>query len=439
MAAVQVPQPVIPEVDEIGQRGGYPGRDQSVEDKRPSGKDIARAFNENLLTPEFWEKHWSHYPLHHRASDGGARANLFSEAMFADDIADLIRRSGNSLKIFRRGEPCDEDNFLVAYLDGASMIVNQADRYHPRIFEFCQILGAQHWHHVFGVVYLTPPNSWAVRLHNDDQDVFLMQVWGKKHWILRDAPKLVPYTEEMLGKDDPVPPELISEPIMSFDMLPGDVLYIPRGFLHEATTSAEPSLHITVTTPTSDYCWGIQLVKHLMQEVHARDAPPAVQKAAKTPLVGPDCPLEDDVIDAHLQEIFKNWSSNISVDQVQEAFEGRMAKVNEGSQRAHLQAMTLHPPRPQVTEETRVRLMYGVSCWCEPDAEVAVFKRDTQHMELPIAKSAAVLIRSLTARPQKVKDLPCIDTFERLAVLQLLHDQGIIQLFLRDADERTIS
>ena len=62
------------------------------------------------------------------------------------------------------------------------------------------------------------------------------------------------------------------------------VLYIPRGHLHEAATSSEPSLHITLTVPgaqqaakpqspllfssfqsrpTSDFCWGVQMVKHL--------------------------------------------------------------------------------------------------------------------------------------------------------------------------------
>jgi len=266
-----------------------------------------------------------------------------------------------------------------------------------------------------------------------------MQVWGKKHWILRDAPKLAPYTEEMLGKDEPVPPELISEPIMSFDMMPGDILYIPRGFLHEATTSSEPSLHITVTMPTSDYCWGVQLVKHLMQEIHSGDVPPVVRKASQTRLVGPDCPLDDAVVDAHLQDIFKNWSEKVSVDGVLESFETRMTRVNEGQEKAHHQAMSLGPPRPQVTEDSRVRLMYGVSCWCEPDAEVAVFKREEQRMEVPIAKTSAELIGSLTARPQRVTDLPCKDAFERICVLQLLHQQGVVQLFTRDADEHTLS
>jgi len=430
----QIAQPVFPDL---------PGAETAVSTttarNRASAKDISTAFSEVFLKPEFWEKQWERAPFHHCAADGGPSANLFPGTLCSDDIADLTRRSGSSLKMFRRGETCSEENFLVAYLDGASLIINQAERYHPILYEVCRALAAEHFHHVFAVVYLTPPNSYAVRLHNDDQDVFLMQVWGSKHWKVRNAPKQNIYTEEMLGKDDPVPKELISEPIMSFDMHPGDILYIPRGFLHEATTTAEPSCHVTITMPTSDYCWGVQMVKHLMQEVHARDAPPEVRKACQTKLVGPDCSQDDGPLNDHLQNIFNSWGSNISVDGLLDAFEKRMARCNEGQERSHQQAMSLQPPRPQVNEECRVRLMFGVTCWCEPDAEMAVFKRDTQRLELPIAKSAAPLIRSLTARPLKVKDLPCTDTFERLCVLQLLHDQGVLQLFLRDADENTLT
>jgi len=356
-----------------------------------------------FFTPEFWEKHWERWPLHRSAADGGSLANLLPEALTADNIADCIRRSGSSLKTFKRGEPFDEDNFLVAYLDGASLIVNQAERYEPLLFELCQFLARDYFSHVFSVVYLTPANSFAVRLHNDDQDVFLMQVWGKKHWIIRQsAPKDLPYTEEMLGKDEPVPPEFISDPIMEFDMEPGDLLYIPRGFLHEATTTSEPSLHVTITMPTSDYCWGVQLVKHLMQDVHSPGVPPSVKAACKTRLIGPDRVEDDAQIEAQIQEVLKSWSSNMSLDGVVDAFEHRMSKVNEGQEKNFNQAMNLRPPRPQVTEDSRVRLMNSVSCWCEPDSDVAIFKRDTQRLELPIAKTAVPLLKSLTARPQKV-------------------------------------
>lgn len=399
----------------------------------PSGLEVASGFSSLLLTPEFFEKHWERWPLHHRAADAGG-ANRLPEAIVAGDIADVIRRAGPSLKMFRQGDPYDEQNFYVAYLDGATLIVNQAERCNQTLYDFCRVLSASHFHHVFGVVYLTPPDSQGVRLHNDDQDVFLMQVWGKKHWTLRNAPKLLPYTEEMLGKDAPVPDELVMEEIMNFTMEPGDVLYIPRGFLHEAKTSAEPSLHITVTVPTSDYCWGIQLIKHFMSEVLAGDNP-ELRKISELKLgLGG---VDESTLDAKLEEAMKKWASGVTVDGVIDAFENRMIKVNNGQERSHGQAMSM-PLRPAITEECRVRLMQGITCSCALDSELAVFKREAQRLELPISRTASALIRSLSSKPQKVADLPCADTFERLCVLNLLHQQSIIQMFLRGPDERTM-
>jgi len=401
-----------------------------------SGAEIAKSFSEVILTPEFWEKHWERWPLHHR-SGNGSNANRLPEAISAGHIADLINRAGSNVKMFKKGCPHNEENFLVAYLDGASIIVNQAERYQPAVYELCKALADEYFHHVFAVVYLTPPDSFAVRMHNDDQDVFLLQVWGTKHWTILNAPTMLPYTEEMVGKDDPVPPEAVGEPIMSFDMQAGDVLYIPRGFLHEASTSAEPSLHITVTMPTSDYCWGVQLVKHLMQNLHSRDTPPEIRKLCETQLAGPGGSLDNASLDVNIQDILKHWASNLSAESVLEAFEGRMQRTNEGQDRATQKAMS-RELWPAVSDENRVRLMCGVTCWCEGNSELAVFKRDSQRLELPIASSSAALIRSLTARPKKVKSLPCADPFERLCVLRLLHQQGVVQLFLRDAEERTI-
>jgi len=81
------------------------------------------------------------------------------KAVGADDVAALIQRSGSSLKIFRQGDGVDEESFMHAYLDGCSLIVNQANRYHPMLYDLCRALAKKHFYHVFVVFYLTPPDS----------------------------------------------------------------------------------------------------------------------------------------------------------------------------------------------------------------------------------------------------------------------------------------
>merc|ERR1711939_920834 len=163
-----------------------------------------------------------------------------------------------------------------------------------------------------------------------------MGVWGRKKWTIRNAPKLLPYTEEMLGKDDPVPDELIKAPVLEFTMEPHDILYIPRGYLHEAhTVPGEPSLHITVTVPTSDFCWGVQLVKQMVSKVTTQrgDLPPKLRALCNASLsargrAGPAA-MDDSVLDSHLDEFLTACLDDINVESTLHAFDQRMAKTNE--------------------------------------------------------------------------------------------------------------
>jgi len=399
-----------------------------------SGTDVGRRLCEDLLTPEFFEKYWEKQPLHVRAAERDRPVNLLPEALSVDDVVTLLQVCGPNLKMFKSGSPVDIDNFMVGYLEGASLIVNQADRCNTTLYQLSRVLAQMHFHHVFGVVYLTPADSQAVRLHNDDQDVFLLQVWGKKRWTIRPAPQLLIYTEEMLGKEEPVPENLVGEPVMEFTIEPGDVLYMPRGYLHEATTGTEPSLHITITVPSSDYCWGVQLVKHLLQEMHTDKLPSA--PSLRGSMCNRSSKGEDSPFDKDLSKVIGTWADKLSPERVLETFQQRMARTNEGQERqyAHIaQAKT----GPCVTEHCRVRLMYGVHAEVYEDMEYAVFRRSTdgQELEMPIGKTAVPLIHSLTSRPQRVRDLPGEDAFERICVLQMLVQSGVLQVFLKGEDE----
>lgn len=412
--------------------------------QRPGGAECAAALGRHLLTDDFFNDHWETKPLHIKAAEGGREANLLPNAISTDDIVAAIRRSGSSLKIFKGGDPYDDGSFLHAYLDGATMIVNQADRYLPVLFDLCKALAQSHFYHVFGVIYLTPPNAQAVRLHNDDQDVFLMQIWGKKHWKVRNSPVLLPYTEEMLGKSEVVPPELVGEPIMEFDMEPHDMLFIPRGFLHEAATSDQPSLHITVTVPTSDYCWGVQAAKHLAQTLRLEQFPEHLNDLCDKPMslllgageTDPDkrASSEAEVGNA-LEQLLQTWVGSLDADKALGAYEQRMVQTNKGQERSFSEAMALRL-RPIVTENCRVRLMHGVSLVaCEP--ERAVFIRlDDRQFDVRISPSAVSVVKGLESVPKKVTDLPCEDPFERICVLEALMRASVVQLFLKSEDDR---
>lgn len=95
-------------------------------------------------------------------------------------------------------------------------------------------------------VYLTPPNSQGFAPHYDDIEAFVLQVEGKKLWKLYS-----PRTEdERLSRESSgnLNADEIGEPIFEKILEPGDLLYFPRGTIHQAhTVPGHHSLHITLS------------------------------------------------------------------------------------------------------------------------------------------------------------------------------------------------
>jgi len=413
--------------------------DPGLATNRPSGADVAEGLCQELLDNTFFQEYWERKPLHFRAAERGSSANRLPEALFADDLAAAVGRAiGINLKMFRSNETSDLESPWQSYLAGFSMVINQADRHLKVLFDLCKGLADRHFQHVFAVVYLTPPGSQAVRVHTDDQDVILLQVWGSKQWTVYNSPTHLPYTEEMLGKEQAVPEHLIGPKELDFTIQPHDVLYIPRGYLHEAATSTEPSLHITLTVPTSDYCWGVPTVKHLNTELRTGPLSAPLRSLCQASLAecldGPAA-LKEEELDGKLQEIFSGFLSKLNADAVLQGFERRMDKTNSGQEQQFAQ-LSEGSGNVVITRNKRVRLMYGVTCLCEEGGHEAIFGRaDGRSMRMQITTSASKLIRSLTDTPQWVRDLPCSDSFERLCILHVLLDVGVIQVFLRGPEE----
>ncbi|XP_022846044.1 uncharacterized protein LOC111368805 isoform X2 [Olea europaea var. sylvestris] len=106
-------------------------------------------------------------------------------------------------------------------------------------------------------MYLTPPNSQGLACHSDDHCVFICQLMGVKKWTIFPRSSLqLPRLYEPIDKchSFEVENKLIDER-KQFLLEEGDILYIPRGFPHEAKTiidddefdkNAEFSLHLTL-------------------------------------------------------------------------------------------------------------------------------------------------------------------------------------------------
>lgn len=90
--------------------------------------------------------------------------------------------------------------------------------------------------------YLTPAGAQGLTSHYDTHDVFVLQVWGSKHWRLYESPDVLPLHSQHYRRPAAGP----GAPVREFDLRAGDLMYMPRGTVHDATSNDAASLHITL-------------------------------------------------------------------------------------------------------------------------------------------------------------------------------------------------
>ena len=230
-----------------------------------------RLLGDGVASDDFFATNWEKSPLHVARTRALAAYDRFfaledlESVLLCEETDAAARRgrgdhdSGTHTLLLQHGAPM-AGPFHCAYLAGASIVTNRVDLNAPRLAQLCIDLRRE-LAYVFAVSYLTPPGgAQAVPAHSDDQDVFILQIAGRKSWRVWKPLVALPYPDEMAGKRGGIPlrrEDLAAEPLLQVELQPGDLLYLPRGFVHEASSVGEaPSLHITLTVPSHDFTHG---------------------------------------------------------------------------------------------------------------------------------------------------------------------------------------
>lgn len=237
------------------------------------------------------------------------------------------------------------------YLNGCSIVVNHGDLLSPWIAAVCLDL-QKSFPHAYANCYLTPPHSQAVPPHADDRDVFVIQLVGSKDWkVYATLPVPYPYPQEQVGKQGlAVPKEVLDGPVsISTTLRSGDVLYMPRGFVHEARCSNSLSFHVTIALATHD--WSLAGIMSIATEailtrtvefrksilpVSSADEMQALQRQVDSAMQ-----LFQEEITA--EKILENLKSRLEMHN-QRAYLGRMASINEAGLPRQLSINTASQP-----------------------------------------------------------------------------------------------
>jgi bifunctional lysine-specific demethylase and histidyl-hydroxylase NO66 len=126
-----------------------------------------------------------------------------------------------------------------SYHDGFTVVINQMHRRSAAVGRLCRALQAALHHPVGANLYLTPARAQGFLPHTDTHDVFVLQLHGTKEWHVSSPSVKLPLARRQGHR------QTLSDS-QTFRLAPGDVLYLPRGFPHEALTGDSSSLHLTV-------------------------------------------------------------------------------------------------------------------------------------------------------------------------------------------------
>lgn len=214
------------------------------------------------VEPEtFLRDYWERQPLHLSQQDPGRYSNLFRSSdvdtliaftrpRFADSGA--FKPEAPRQASFVQGWPADhpfpENNSFpsvaelqAVYARGKTVVIMTMQQRWLPIALLCRKFESFFHCPVHANLYLTPAGAQGFDAHFDTHEVLVLQLEGQKHWRLYGPARKLPLVGERLT----VPREELG-PVREICLEAGDLLYIPRGHVHEAFTSEGASMHLTV-------------------------------------------------------------------------------------------------------------------------------------------------------------------------------------------------
>lgn len=239
--------------------GGDPG---PVVAHRSDRSALARLVGD---VDDFAEHAWGRQPLLRPAADAGAFADLLTER----DVDELVSRRGLRtpfVRVAKDGttlrnadytapggigagiaDQASDDRLTALFAGGSTLVLQALHRMWPPVIDFCQQLAADLGHPVQANAYITPPQNQGFDDHYDVHDVFVLQVAGRKRWSIHAPVHPSPLRDQpWTGRREAVRRGAGAEPVIETVLEPGDVLYLPRGYLHAATALGGVTVHLTL-------------------------------------------------------------------------------------------------------------------------------------------------------------------------------------------------
>ena len=192
---------------------------------------------------EYWERNWLHIVgavddvLEDLVGLGELEQLLFD----ADGSKHAVYAVGEFLSAKGKDSRPPSGDLIDGWFRGRTLVFQDLDRRLPSVSDL-----ARRWEVDLSCrlrcnLYLTPPRAQGFQTHYDSHDVFVLQVIGEKLWRIGRPVIDVPLPTQSC---DPATLQM-EEDADEVTLRPGDLLYLPGGWTHNAQSGTEISCHIT--------------------------------------------------------------------------------------------------------------------------------------------------------------------------------------------------
>jgi hypothetical protein len=204
----------------------------------------------------FLNEIWAQTPHHIKRDCLGHFDNLLPGPAVLDDLLETFRREPSQVRLIKEHDKKGPDSYRLTdgtldvgkirsdFADGYTVVLDDVEQYVRSVGLLAHAIEAELHFATKVNAYITPSESQGFVAHYDGHDVLILQIQGSKIWHLYDGADVAPH--ELRYEEKWVAVEGLSSPTTDVRLVVGDVLYVPRGKVHAAQATSEPSVHLTV-------------------------------------------------------------------------------------------------------------------------------------------------------------------------------------------------
>lgn len=427
--------------------GGRFARLPLLANRALSVRDIAYRANRFAMTDpllratglsigDFGATYWGRRPLIRRAAS--LPVGDFSDLLSLPGVDELLSRRGLRTPFMRMTRNGDvlaphrftrgggagadiadqvaDDKVLAEFGAGATLVLQALHRTWPPLAEFAVALSSQLGHPVQINAYVTPPQNQGFAAHYDVHDVFVLQFAGRKRWRVHEPVLAAPLRDQPWdGRKAAVAARAADPPLIETVLEIGDAMYLPRGYIHAATSLGEISGHLTVGVhPVTRHTLATEVFAALSDDAELRRSLPVGVDLSDPDVIGSEVEATIAALRAAIDRLDR--------DAVARGVGRHLAATTRPAPIAPLQqfaaAAALGPGHP-------VRLRDGLRLTLRAEGDHLVIGLLDKNLRLPAAVTEAA--RAATSGARVTADsLPGVDAVEGVVLLRRLVGEGIL-------------